>query len=256
MIIHELALRSGIGGVGLGVRSALPSCRTVCHVEGEAFFAAILAARMESGELDPAPIWSYLPSFDGRPWSSLVDLVSGTVEEGDVAHVARIIDAVDPDVCFFCSESRERLFVLCDELVGRGYQCVQNAYAAADIGCPVDQSRSFVLARARHVTMEGSGRFFVPRTEEQRSSRGECLGFPPSPSDPEAFAQWADAGGAKPCVLRGADGVSSRLDRLHALQSDVIPALAAYAYEHLWRSLTASDELALQLANRREIVVH
>lgn len=256
MTIHELALRSGIGGLGLGLRAALPQCRTVCHVEGEAFRAAVLVARMESGDLDYAPIWSYLPSFDGRPWRRLVDLVSGTVEDGDVPHIARILDAVDPDVCFFCSDSRERLFALCDQLVGRDFQCVQNAYAAVDVGCPRPQVRSFVLARARHVTVEGNARHFVPRVGESSPVAGQRLGFPPRPDDAAALFVWGQSGCSQPFVLRDADGISDRLDRLHALEGAVIPALAAHAYARLWATLTASERLAHELATRREIVVH
>ena len=61
-----LSLFSGIGGLDLGVHLAIPSARNVAFVEGEAFGAAILQARMEDGSLDEAPIWNDVRSFDGR----------------------------------------------------------------------------------------------------------------------------------------------------------------------------------------------
>lgn len=73
----ELSLFSGYGGLGLGLKLALPSIRTVCYVERDAFAASILVARMEDALLDPAPVWDDVATFDGGPWRGTVDLVSG-----------------------------------------------------------------------------------------------------------------------------------------------------------------------------------
>jgi len=52
--------------------------RTVCHIEREAYAAAVLAARMEEGSMDPAPVWSDLLTFDAAAWRGAVDcLVAG-----------------------------------------------------------------------------------------------------------------------------------------------------------------------------------
>jgi DNA (cytosine-5)-methyltransferase 1 len=61
--------------LGLGVEVALPSARTVCYVEREAYAAAILASRMEAAELAPAPVWSDLATFDAGRWRGAVDCV-------------------------------------------------------------------------------------------------------------------------------------------------------------------------------------
>jgi DNA (cytosine-5)-methyltransferase 1 len=42
-------------------------------VEAEVPAAANLAARIEDGSLDAAPVWSDVRTFDGRPWRGLVD---------------------------------------------------------------------------------------------------------------------------------------------------------------------------------------
>lgn len=69
---------SGIGGLDLAVRIALPGARCVCYVEAEVPAAANLAARLAEGSLDDAPVWSNIRTFDGRAWHGLVDgMVAG-----------------------------------------------------------------------------------------------------------------------------------------------------------------------------------
>lgn len=73
---NALSLCAGIGGIDLGLRAVCPSVRSIAYVEREAFSAAVLAARMEEGKLDPAPIWSELATFDAQAWRGVVDLVT------------------------------------------------------------------------------------------------------------------------------------------------------------------------------------
>lgn len=74
---NVLSLCSGIGGLDLGLRLALPQARTVCYAEREVYPAAVLAARIADGALDDAPIWSDLRRFDGQPWRGVVDCIIG-----------------------------------------------------------------------------------------------------------------------------------------------------------------------------------
>ena len=76
VVLHALKLCSGYDGMGLGLQLAGVACRTVAHVERDAYAAAVLVARMEDKALDPAPIWDDLTTFDGRPWRGRVDLVT------------------------------------------------------------------------------------------------------------------------------------------------------------------------------------
>jgi len=52
-----VSLCSGIAGLDLGVKLAVPSATVVAYVEREAAAIEILAARMEDGSLAPAPIF-------------------------------------------------------------------------------------------------------------------------------------------------------------------------------------------------------
>jgi len=63
--------------LGEGVRAGLEYLgikhRTICHIEREAHAASVLAARMEEGSLDQAPIWSDVTTFPARSFSGKVD---------------------------------------------------------------------------------------------------------------------------------------------------------------------------------------
>lgn len=62
-------LRAGLGHLGV-------KTRTVCYVEREAHAASVLAARIEEGSLDPAPVWSDMLTFVARAWHGAVDCVA------------------------------------------------------------------------------------------------------------------------------------------------------------------------------------
>ena len=74
--MNGLALFAGVGGLDLGIQLCIPSSRTVCFVEREAFAAAVLRAKMEEGRLHKAAIWSDVTTFDGRPFIEKVDYIS------------------------------------------------------------------------------------------------------------------------------------------------------------------------------------
>lgn len=75
--LRAISLCTGYGGIELGLRAALgDGVRIVGSVERQAYAAAVLAARMESHDLDPCPVWDDLESFDGRAWRDRVDLVA------------------------------------------------------------------------------------------------------------------------------------------------------------------------------------
>ena len=72
-----MSLCSGVGGIELGFKLAVPSCRAICYIENEAFACGILKARMQDKILDQAPIWTDLRTFDGKPWRGKVDCLTG-----------------------------------------------------------------------------------------------------------------------------------------------------------------------------------
>ena len=58
-----LSFFSGIGGLDLAVKLVIPEAKCLCYVEVEVPAVGILAARMEDGSLDSAPVWSDIRTF-------------------------------------------------------------------------------------------------------------------------------------------------------------------------------------------------
>ena len=54
----HVSLCAGYGGIDLGLRRVLPSCRTILACEVEAYACAVLLSKMEEGQLDACPIWT------------------------------------------------------------------------------------------------------------------------------------------------------------------------------------------------------
>ena len=79
MDFHAIELFAGVGMLGEGLRAGLGYLgiqnRTVCYVEREAYAAAVLAARIQEGSLDAAPVWSDVCTFNARRWAGAVDCV-------------------------------------------------------------------------------------------------------------------------------------------------------------------------------------
>jgi DNA (cytosine-5)-methyltransferase 1 len=71
-----ISLFSGIGGLDLGVRGAIPT-RTIAYVEREASCARVLAQRASEGLLDEAPIYSDVKSFPAEIFAGKVDILIG-----------------------------------------------------------------------------------------------------------------------------------------------------------------------------------
>lgn len=173
MALHTdqiLSLFSGVGGLDLGVSAALKSLgrapRTVCMVEGEAFGAACLAAQMEAGRLDPAPIWSDVRTFDARPWRGLVSGVVGGFPCQDLSfagngagirgersglfwQLARIVRELEPRWVFLenvAAITVRGLDAVLGELASLGYDAEWCCLRASDVGAPHRRDRWFCLA--------------------------------------------------------------------------------------------------------------
>jgi DNA (cytosine-5)-methyltransferase 1 len=73
--MNELALFAGYGGGILG--GCLLGWRTVCAVEIDDKARQRLMDRQDDGSLRAFPIWDDVRTFDGKPWSGRVDVVSG-----------------------------------------------------------------------------------------------------------------------------------------------------------------------------------
>jgi DNA (cytosine-5)-methyltransferase 1 len=168
---NELALFSGAGGLSLGLRLAVPSLRTVCHVEREAYAAAVLVARMEEQAMDPAPIWDDVTTFDGRPWRGVVDCIAGGFPCQDISNAgkragiggersglwkeyARILDEVRPRFVFVENVAalvKRGLDVVLSDLAALGFDAEWGVFRASEAGAPHRRERIFILAHSERV---------------------------------------------------------------------------------------------------------
>lgn len=171
--VNVLSFCSGYGGLDLGVDLATGGAtRVVCHVEREAFAAAVLAARMAEEVVAPAPVWSDLRTFDGRPWRGVVDLVTGgypcqpfshagkRLGEQDERHlwpdIARVIGEVEPGIVFFENVAGHLTLGFPSvraDLERLGYRVAAGLFSAAEVGASHRRERLFILGVA-----DGDGR--------------------------------------------------------------------------------------------------
>lgn len=75
--LTHISLCAGYGGIDLGLQLALEKIRTISFVEIEAFAIQNLAAKIEQGFLDTAPIFTDLKQFPWRKFARRVDILSG-----------------------------------------------------------------------------------------------------------------------------------------------------------------------------------
>jgi len=166
--VNVLSICSGYGGIELGLDAALAGrSRTVCYIENEISAASILAARMEDGSIDPAPIWTDLRTFDPEPWRGKVAILAGGFpcqphsQAGAQLHgddprelsgeVLRIADGLGlPDLFlenvsgilrFYWDSIRPQLRKL-------GYSVAEGLFTAAETAAPHKRERLFILAHA------------------------------------------------------------------------------------------------------------
>lgn len=157
----------GILGIERGLARAGVNCRVMAYVEIEAFIIANLVAGMESGILDPAPIWTDAKTFDASPFRgrihgiiggypctpfSLAGTRSGEDHLGYIyPAISRAIEAARPVWCFF-ENVDDHLTLGFDkvykDLQRMGYAVEAGIYTAEEVGAPHERKRLFILAIA------------------------------------------------------------------------------------------------------------
>lgn len=161
----SISLFSGLGGLDLGLKCALPDLRTVCYVEREAYCAASLVARMAETYLDPAPVWDQVDTFDGCPWRGKVDLVAGgypcppfscaglRLGDQDERHLwpefARIIREVQPRWVFLENVAGHVSLgfpEVLGELAAMGFDAEWGVFSCGQVGATHERKRLFALA--------------------------------------------------------------------------------------------------------------
>lgn len=244
-----LSIASGVGGLDLGVRLAVPTSRVVCYVEREVYACAVLVSRMADGWLDEAPVWSDARSFDARPWRGCVDLVVGGYpcppfsqagkrlgldDERNVwPDIARIVRELEPAACFFENVAGHLscgAYEVTRELHGLGFLVAATLLSAEEVGAPHERNRLFVLAAHPDRVELRQLEQWVSRPGE----RGDFRARWEAVSRDHGQVTW---GGPRPEIHRVDDGIPERMDRLRAVGNAVVPAQAAHAFRELATAL-------------------
>ena len=180
---------SGYAGIERGLELAGIEHRVLAYVEIEAFAIANLVAKMESGELDSAPIWSDLKTFPAHLFRDCVDIITGGYPcqpfssagkrggEQDPRHlwphIRRHIQSIKPVQCFF--ENVEGhislgLNSVISDMEEDGYDSAWGLFSAAEVGAPHQRKRVFILANAI-----GNFLWEQPRWGSGKDGQGQAL---------------------------------------------------------------------------------
>ena len=188
--LNGLALCAGFGGLERGLESVIDGYRTVCYVEGETYPAAILASKMEKGQILKAPLWSNVRTFEGERWRGKVDLISGGFPCQPYSQAGKQLADKDPrdlwpDFSRIIGEVRPRIIFLenvpnvvkwalptvLKDLSQMGYDAAWCVVAASDVGAPHQRKRWFLLAHSNSGTPSQPQR--TARELRQKGSRLE-----------------------------------------------------------------------------------
>lgn len=123
---------------------------------------------MEDEDLDPAPIWDNLESFEGRAWHGSVDIITagfpcqpfsvagsrkGTADSRWIwSSIERIIRDVGPRLVFLENVPglvQHGMPTILGTLADLGYDAVWDLFKASDVGAPHRRSRWFLLGQER-----------------------------------------------------------------------------------------------------------
>ena len=169
--ITHLSLCTGYEGIGKGLRRVLPNVREIAYVEIEAFAIANLVAKMETQQLDPAPIYTNLKTFSYKDFLGKVSILSGGFpcqgfsqagkQKGvdDPRHlfpyIAEGIRECKPQCVFLenvegiisCKthEGESVLKYVLRTLEGLGYRATAGIFSASEVGFPHQRKRVYIL---------------------------------------------------------------------------------------------------------------
>jgi DNA (cytosine-5)-methyltransferase 1 len=156
---------SGYAGIERGLDLVGINHRVIAYVEIEAFAIANLVSKMESGQLDPAPIYTDLKTFPGHLFRDCVDIITGgypcqpfsaagkRLGEKDPRHlwpyIREHIHTIQPARVFL--ENVEGhismgLSSVISDLEEDGYGATWGIFSAREVGAPHQRKRVYILA--------------------------------------------------------------------------------------------------------------
>ena len=159
-----LSFCSGYGGIERGLDLAGVKHRVLAYVEIEAFAIANLVAKMESGQLPPAPVYTDIKTFPSHLFRGAVDLITGGYPcqpfsaagqrkgADDPRHlwpfISHHIGIINPSRVFF--ENVEGhislgLSTVLADLEDRSYDTTWGIFSACEVGAPHQRKRVYIM---------------------------------------------------------------------------------------------------------------
>jgi len=245
-----LSLCSGYGGIEVGLELAGVQFGRVVYVEREAFAAANLAHKIETGELAAGVIHTDVKTFPYERFRDCFDLITGGFPcqpfsnasgkknaDNDprhlFPHIKNAIRAIQPNRVLLENvegiisaklKSNEWadpagtpvLLHVCRELERIGYEVAWGVFSAAEVGASHFRKRVFILAHSNRKGLQGCGRAIdinVPKgrkIEERCFAKGRVATFPRTRGK-EQYA-WEQPRQYQPELVRTDNGTESGVD--------------------------------------------
>ena len=164
-----IAFCAGYGGIERGLDLSGFEHRVIAYVEIEAYAIANLVAKMETGQLPPAPIYTDLKTFPAELFRGKVDLITGGYPcqpfsaagqrkgADDPRHlwpyIRRHIQSIRPIQCFF--ENVEGhislgLREVISNLEEDCYGATWGIFSAREVGAPHQRKRVYILGDSQY----------------------------------------------------------------------------------------------------------
>lgn len=267
--LNGLDLFSGIGGNALALREWV---RTIAYCECELYPQSVLLSRMQSGDLEPAPIWDDVKTLGKEHFALPVDIIVGgfpcqsisTAGKGEglkkgnrsglFFEIVRLTKELKPAFVFLENVPAIRtrgLDTVLQEFTQTGYDCRWTMLSASEIGAPHKRERWFLLAN----TNTNSSKLWVEPWRRGRQKRPSKI-EPTNSSKKRLVANthgyrlqsgvgtWRPSAKksqttnfswwkTEPSVCRVVDELQFRVDRLKCLGNSVVPEQAKEAFKML-----------------------
>ena len=163
--IRGLDLFSGIGGISMALS---PWVQTIAYCECEPYAQAVLMERMQSGDLDIAPIWDDIRTLNREILDNEIDIIFGGFPCQDISvagngkglagersglffEIMRLAKEYKPSFIFLENVpaiTGRGLDTVATEITSLGYDCRWGVLSAYDVGAPHQRERWFCLAKA------------------------------------------------------------------------------------------------------------
>jgi len=256
-----LDLFSGIGGIGIGLKPF--GVRTVTYCEKDRYAQGVLLSRMQSNDIDRAPIWDdvttlhadMLPRIDiifgGFPCQDISVAGAGAGLEGKRSglfyEIIRLTKETGSPFVFLenvpAIRTRGLLQVL-KEFTEMGYDCRWTCLSAASVGANHKRERWFLLAYSN-----SAWKLSEQETRQQSANRTSNSGKVIRNTSSKGFQNRSveqmeqsksitqferpDWWAIEPDVGRVANGIPRRVDRIKCLGNSVVPKQITVAFSKL-----------------------